>query len=155
MMLLFCFGQFLWLPRCKKKYISIFDSCYPCWFESFDHTHTFKACVMCADLTTDTFKESELFIARWSNSIKDTIQYSTDTGDWVCLCCFCEFTWCAYCIIIQVVDGIQAMGESGEVKLVLVVNNELKMGKGKIAAQVLYSVLKISFLSFQVLILYF
>ena len=38
-------------------------------------------------------------------------------------------------------DGIQAMADTGEVKLVLVVNNELRMGKGKIAAQVAYSFL--------------
>ncbi|KAL8559884.1 hypothetical protein ACOMHN_016930 [Nucella lapillus] len=39
-------------------------------------------------------------------------------------------------VIKDLTDGIEAMAESGEIKVVLVVNNELKMGKGKIAAQV-------------------
>ncbi|KAK7087957.1 peptidyl-tRNA hydrolase 2, mitochondrial-like [Littorina saxatilis] len=38
-------------------------------------------------------------------------------------------------LLEDLTDGIQAMSDSGECKLVLVVNNELKMGKGKIAAQ--------------------
>jgi hypothetical protein len=41
-------------------------------------------------------------------------------------------------IFFQLTDGCDAaMGDTGEIKLVLVVNNELKMGKGKIAAQVI------------------
>ena len=50
----------------------------------------------------------------------------------------------------QLSDGIQAMADTGEVKLVLVVNNELKMGKGKIAAQVVlvFPLWSFPFLSF-------
>ena len=52
----------------------------------------------------------------------------------------CLFLSCTY-FCHQLSDGIQAMADTGEVKLVLVVNNELRMGKGKIAAQVAYSLL--------------
>ncbi|XP_076452510.1 peptidyl-tRNA hydrolase 2, mitochondrial-like [Babylonia areolata] len=38
-------------------------------------------------------------------------------------------------MVKDLTDGIQAMADNGEIKLILVVNNELKMGKGKIAAQ--------------------
>ena len=40
---------------------------------------------------------------------------------------------------MQLTDDVSPMAEGGEFKLVLVVNNELKMGKGKVAAQVQFA----------------